>query len=116
MKKAILHRKNSLFYETENGAAVGDLYMSLTHTAELNGVDPFDYLVQLQRHKLIRAFLAPDAAASRHAPRAKPRRSDPQFCMTFPRRGIQHLSAGFSGSPRLQVGRARRAPPGPPGA
>jgi hypothetical protein len=50
LKKAILHRKNSLFYKTENGAAVGDLYMSLTHTAELNGVDPFDYLVQLQRH------------------------------------------------------------------
>ena len=50
LKKAILHRKNSLFYKTENGAAVGDLYMGLTHTAELNGVDPFDYLVQLQRH------------------------------------------------------------------
>jgi len=50
LKKAILHRKNSLFYKTENGAAVGDLYMALTHTAELNGVDPFDYLVQLQCH------------------------------------------------------------------
>ena len=25
-------------------------HMSLTHTAELNHVDPFDYLVQLQRH------------------------------------------------------------------
>ena len=50
MKKAILHRKNSLFYKTENGAAVGDLFMSLTHTAELNHIDPFDYLVQLQRH------------------------------------------------------------------
>lgn len=22
----------------------------MTHTAELNGADPFDYLVQLQRH------------------------------------------------------------------
>jgi len=50
LKKAILHRKNSLFYKTENGAAVGDLYMSLTYTAELNGADPFAYLVQLQRH------------------------------------------------------------------
>ena len=50
LKKAILHRKNSLFYKTENGAAVGDLYMSLTATAELNHIDPFDYLVQLQRH------------------------------------------------------------------
>ena len=24
--------------------------MSLTYTAELNGADPFEYLVQLQRH------------------------------------------------------------------
>jgi transposase len=50
LKKAIIHRKNSLFYKTENGAAVGDLFMSLIYTAELNQVDPFDYLVQLQRH------------------------------------------------------------------
>ena len=50
LKKAILHRKNALFYKTENGAAVGDRFMSLIHTAELNQVDPFDYLVQLQRH------------------------------------------------------------------
>ncbi len=50
LKKAILHRKNSLFYKTDNGAHVGDLYMSLIHTCDLNGVDPFDYLTQLQRH------------------------------------------------------------------
>ncbi len=50
LKKAICHRKNSLFYKTENGARVGDLFMSLIHTAELAKVDPFDYLVQLQRH------------------------------------------------------------------
>jgi transposase len=50
LKKAIIHRKNSLFYKTENGAAVGDLFMSLIYTAEINKVDPFDYLVQLQRH------------------------------------------------------------------
>jgi transposase len=50
LKKAILHRKNSLFYRTENGAKVGDLFMSLIHTAELCGANPFDYLTQLQRH------------------------------------------------------------------
>jgi len=50
LKKAILHRKNALFYKTENGARVGDLFMSLIHTCELRGVDPFDYLVELQRH------------------------------------------------------------------
>ena len=50
LKKAILHRKNALFYKTLNGAHVGDTFMSLIHTAELNGVAPFDYLVALQRH------------------------------------------------------------------
>jgi hypothetical protein len=50
LKRAILHRKNSLFYKTETGARVGDLYMSLIATAKLAKVDPFDYLTQLQRH------------------------------------------------------------------
>lgn len=50
LKKAILHRKNSLFYKTENGAYVGDVFMSLIHSAELCGANPFDYLSQLQRH------------------------------------------------------------------
>ena len=50
LKKAILHRKNSLFYKTEKGAEVGDLFMSLIHTAELCGANPFDYLTELQRH------------------------------------------------------------------
>ena len=50
LKKAILHRKNSLFYKTRNGARMGDLYMSLIHTCELNGINAFDYLIELQRH------------------------------------------------------------------
>jgi hypothetical protein len=50
LKKAILHRKNALFYKTQNGADVGDLHMSLIHTCELCGANPFDYLTQLQRH------------------------------------------------------------------
>ncbi|HLA70354.1 MAG TPA: IS66 family transposase [Steroidobacteraceae bacterium] len=50
LKKAILHRKNALFYKTLNGARVGDIFMSLIHTAELNHVAPFEYLVSLQRH------------------------------------------------------------------
>lgn len=37
LKKAILHRKNSLFFKTMNGAPVGDTFMSLIHTCELNG-------------------------------------------------------------------------------
>jgi transposase len=50
LKKAILHRKNALFYKTQNGAHVGDVFMSLIHSAELNRVGAFDYLVALQRH------------------------------------------------------------------
>jgi transposase len=50
LKMAILHRKNSLSYKTENGARVGDLFMSLIHTCRLNGVNPFDYLTVLQRY------------------------------------------------------------------
>jgi hypothetical protein len=64
LKRAILHRKNALFYKTEHGARVGknalfyktehgarvgDLFMSLIHTCQLNDTDPFDYLTTLQR-------------------------------------------------------------------
>jgi hypothetical protein len=48
LKKAILHRKNSMFYKTRNGAHVGDMYMSLIYTCELSGANAFDYLNQLQ--------------------------------------------------------------------
>jgi hypothetical protein len=50
LKKAILHRKNSLFYKTRNGARVGDLFMSLIYTCQLNEANPFDYLTELQQH------------------------------------------------------------------
>jgi hypothetical protein len=50
LKKAILHRKNALFYKTDNGARVGDIYMSLIHTCELCHANPLDYLTQLLRH------------------------------------------------------------------
>jgi transposase len=50
LKKSILHRKNSLFYKTEHGAYIGDLFMSLIHTCNLHEVNPFDYLTALQQH------------------------------------------------------------------
>ena len=50
LKKAILHRKYSLFYKTQNGAHVGDLFMSLIYTCQLHQANSFDYLTQLQRH------------------------------------------------------------------
>jgi hypothetical protein len=40
-----------LFYKTQNGARVGDLFMSLIYTCELNQANPFDYLTELQRHR-----------------------------------------------------------------
>lgn len=48
LKKAILHRKNSMFYKTRNGARVGDMSMSLIYTCEICGANAFDYLNQLQ--------------------------------------------------------------------
>ena len=48
LKKAILHRKNSMFYKTRRGARVGDIYMSLIYTCELCGANALEYLNQLQ--------------------------------------------------------------------
>ncbi|MGH8527572.1 MAG: IS66 family transposase, partial [Gammaproteobacteria bacterium] len=50
LKKAILHRKNALFYKTAKGAYVGDTFMSLIHTCGLVGANAFDYLTALQKH------------------------------------------------------------------
>ena len=50
LKRAVLHRKNALFYRTLNGAEVGDLFMSLIHTCQLCDANSFDYLTELQRH------------------------------------------------------------------
>ena len=50
LKKAIRHRRNSLFYKTPHGAHVGDMFMSLIATCELCEANPFDYLTELDRH------------------------------------------------------------------
>lgn len=42
LKRAVLHRKNALFYGTPNGAQVEDLFMSLIRTCQLCGVNSFD--------------------------------------------------------------------------
>ncbi len=51
LKMAIRHRNNSQFFKTERGAHVGDVFMSLIHTARLCGADPFDYLVAIDLHR-----------------------------------------------------------------
>jgi transposase len=50
LKKAILHRKNSLSYKTLNGARVGDLFMSLIQTCQLNRINPYEYLSAIATH------------------------------------------------------------------
>jgi transposase len=50
LKRAVLHRKNALFYKTLNGAQAGDLFMSLIHTCELCSANAFEYLTELQKH------------------------------------------------------------------
>lgn len=50
LKMSIRHRNNSLFYKTEYGAQVGDLFMSIIHTCRLNGVNAFKYLTAIQEH------------------------------------------------------------------
>src|SRR5690606_17236403 len=55
LKMAIRHRRNSLFYRSERGAEIGDMFMSLIYTAELRGENPFEYLTAvLQNHKAAR--------------------------------------------------------------
>ena len=44
LKKVILHRKNSFFYKTINGARVGDIFMSLIETCRLAKVNAYNYL------------------------------------------------------------------------
>lgn len=56
LKRAVLHRKNALYYRSLNGAQVGDIFMSLIHTCQLCGANSFDYLIEVQRH-------APELAA-----------------------------------------------------
>jgi transposase len=50
LKMAICHRRNSLFYRTQHGASVGDIFTSLIHTAELHAQNPFDYLCAILRN------------------------------------------------------------------
>ena len=44
-------RKNAYFYKTLAGAKVGDVITSLIATCELNGINPFEYLVALQQNR-----------------------------------------------------------------
>ena len=81
LKMAIRLRNASLFYKSLRGASVGDLYMSLIFTAEMNGENSFEYLMALIEHErdlqddpsawlpwTFRATLATRAASRQRAP------------------------------------------------
>jgi transposase len=51
LKMAIRHRRNSLFYRSERAAEIGDMFMSLIHTAELRGENPFEFLTAVLRNE-----------------------------------------------------------------
>jgi len=50
LKRAIRHRKNSLFFKNLVGAAVGDIIMSVLITAKENTIEPVKYITDLLEH------------------------------------------------------------------
>jgi len=60
LKVPIRNRRNAMFYKTRHGATVGDILMSVIRTAETAGVNPFEYLIDVQRFKS-RVFKEPVA-------------------------------------------------------
>jgi transposase len=50
LELVVLNRKNSLFFRTEHGAAVGDIIASLVESCRLNDVGAWEYLVALVRN------------------------------------------------------------------
>lgn len=51
LRMVVLGRKNAFFYKTSAGAAVADTIMSVGVTAQMNGVNVFDYFNDIQRYK-----------------------------------------------------------------
>lgn len=51
LKLSIRCRKNSLFYKTLHGAAIGNILTSLIYTCRLSEQNPVEYLKELQKNK-----------------------------------------------------------------
>jgi len=51
LKRAVLLRKNALFYKNEHGASVGAILLSLIETCRLNRVSAWEYLLTLMRNR-----------------------------------------------------------------
>ncbi len=52
LRLPVLNRKNFLFYRTTLGALVGDVLTSVIKTCDVNQVNPFEYMSQIQEHAL----------------------------------------------------------------
>ena len=50
LKRAVLLRKNALFYKNEHGAMVGEILLSLIETCRLNQASAWKYLLTLMRN------------------------------------------------------------------
>jgi transposase len=51
MKRAVLNRKNGLFFKTEYGAYVGDVLLSCIETCQLNNINPYPYFIAVQTYQ-----------------------------------------------------------------
>lgn len=51
LKRAVLNRKNAYFYRNERGAKIGDILMSTIETCVLNHINPWNYLLAIQREQ-----------------------------------------------------------------
>ena len=50
MKRAVLNRKNAYFFKNEVGAKIADILMSVIETCVFNKINPYSYLLTIQKH------------------------------------------------------------------
>lgn len=51
IKRPVLNRKNAYFFLNETGAKIADILMSFMETCVLNKVNPYNYLIAVQRYR-----------------------------------------------------------------
>jgi transposase len=51
IKRAVLNRKNAYFFRNETGAKIADILMSTMETCVLNNVNPYNFLIAVQKHE-----------------------------------------------------------------
>ena len=49
IKRCVLNRKNAYFFKTQKGARIADILMSLIETCCLNKINPYNYLLAIQK-------------------------------------------------------------------